>query len=264
MSTHCSTRPAHKGNAVGQAVSSHYSCRCGVVDQDLATMSTRLRKNFGLVAGAAIALGLAACGGTTTGTASAGNQTPANSPATTTHAAPTTSAAAAGGLTAPGTHLAFGQEATVGWVPLDQDTGEGAKTGLKLQVTVESIVKGTMDDFKNIDVDANQRNSTPYYVTVRIKALDTTAPTGEDDPDLVFDAIDDRGQQQDSVTFLGTFDRCNDATAPKPFVSGKSYESCLAYLMPGGGSIQSVQWNNGPAAANEVTPYFDKPLVWGT
>lgn len=32
--------------------------------------------------------------------------------------------------------------------------------------------------------------------------------------------------------------------------------------MPGGGSIQKVEWNNGPAKANEVTPYFDKPIVW--
>jgi len=29
------------------------------------------------------------------------------------------------------------------------------------------------------------------------------------------------------------------------------------------GSIQKVQWDNGPAAANEVTPYFDRPIVWG-
>ncbi|HEX4722479.1 MAG TPA: hypothetical protein VH333_08190 [Pseudonocardiaceae bacterium] len=226
-------------------------------------MSTRLRKGIGLGAGAAvIALGMAACGGGTTGTASAGNPTPTPT-ATTTKAAPTADNASAGGLTAPGTRLAFGQPATVGWVTLDQDNGEGAKTGLKLQVTVESIVKGSLDDFKNIDLDASQHNSTPYYVTVKIKALDSTAPTGDDDPDIVFQAIDDRGQQQESVTFLGTFDRCDDATAPKPFVSGKSYESCLAYLMPGGGSIQSVQWNSGPSAANDVTPYFEKPVVWG-
>jgi hypothetical protein len=50
---------------------------------------------------------------------------------------------------------------------------------------------------------------------------------------------------------------------PKQFVSGKTYESCLAYLIPGGGSIQKVQWGSGPAAANEVTPYFERPIVWG-
>ena len=76
-------------------------------------------------------------------------------------------------------------------------------------------------------------------------------------------AIDDRGQEQQSITFLGTFSRCDDPTPPKQFVSGKTYQSCLAYLIPGGGSIQKVQWDNGPAAANAVTPYFDRPIVWG-
>jgi hypothetical protein len=32
--------------------------------------------------------------------------------------------------------------------------------------------------------------------------------------------------------------------------------------MPGGGSILKIQWNNGPSAANQVSPYFDKPIVW--
>ena len=30
-----------------------------------------------------------------------------------------------------------------------------------------------------------------------------------------------------------------------------------------GRSRTKVQWDNGPAAANEVTPYFDRPIVWG-
>ncbi len=45
-------------------------------------------------------------------------------------------------------------------------------------------------------------------------------------------------------------------------MTGKSYESCFAYLPPGGGSIQSVAWNDGPAPASGVSVYFDKPIVW--
>ncbi len=45
-------------------------------------------------------------------------------------------------------------------------------------------------------------------------------------------------------------------------MTGKSYESCFAYLLPGGGSIQSVAWNDGPAPASGVSVYFDKPIVW--
>jgi hypothetical protein len=171
--------------------------------------------------------------------------------------------AGSGALTPPGTHLGFGRDATVGWVPPSADSGTGAHKGIKLRVTVESIQKGTMADFRNVDLNASQRKSTPYYVQVRVTALGGTPPPKDGDPAIAFQAIDDRGQQQDSITFLGTFSRCDDSTPPKPFVSGKSYQSCLAYLIPGGGSIQKVQWDDGPAAADQVTAYFDHPIVWG-
>jgi hypothetical protein len=128
---------------------------------------------------------------------------------------------------------------------------------------VESIEKGTLADFRNVDLNASERKSTPYYVQVRVTALGNTPPPKDSDPAVTFQAIDDRGQQQESITFLGTFSRCDDSTPPKPFVNGKSYQSCLAYLIPGGGSIQKVQWDDGPAAADQVTAYFDHPIVWG-
>jgi hypothetical protein len=126
-----------------------------------------------------------------------------------------------------------------------------------------SIQKGTMADFRNVELNGNERKSTPYYVQLRVTALSSTPPPKDSDPAITFTAIDDRGQQQQSITFLGTFSRCDDKMPPKQFVSGKTYESCLAYLIPGGGSIQKVQWDNGPAAASEVTPYVDRPIVWG-
>ena len=126
-----------------------------------------------------------------------------------------------------------------------------------------SIQKGTMADFRNIELNANERKSTPYYVQLRVTALGSTPPPKDSDPAITFTAIDDRGQEQQSVTFLGTFARCDDPFPPKQFVSGKTYQSCLTYLIPGGGSVQKVQWDNGPAAANQVTPYFERPIVWG-
>jgi hypothetical protein len=201
-------------------------------------------------------LALAACGGSGSGASGSPRTSPSTTP---------TEAAAAGSadLTPPGTHLKFGQAATAGWVPTSLDTGSGAHKALKLQVTVRSVEKGTMADFKNVQLKAGERNSTPYYVKVRIKALGTTPPSGAtDDPDVIVDAVDDRGQQQSNIIFLGTFQRCDDAAPPKPFANGKSYESCLTYLMPGGGSIQKVQWNSGPSKAGKVTPYFDNPIVW--
>jgi len=216
---------------------------------------------------AAVAIpGLAACSGTSSGSSPA---SPASSPAASSSAstsAPAQSqgqAAGSGSLTAPGAHLAFGGPATVGWVPPSQDTGTGAHRGIKLRVTVVSIQKGTMADFRNVQLNGTERKATPYYVQLRVTALSSTPPPKDSDPAITFTAIDDRGQQQQSITFLGTFSRCDDPMPPKQFVSGKTYESCLAYLIPGGGSIQKVQWDNGPTAANEVTPYFDRPIVWG-
>ena len=214
---------------------------------------------------AAVAVpGLAACSGTSTASPasspvasrSAGTSSPAQSPAG-------SQTAGSGSLTPPGTHLAFGGAATVGWVPPSQDTGTGAHRGIKLRVTVVSIQKGTMADFRNVQLNGTERKATPYYVQLRVTALSSTPPPKDSDPAITFTAIDDRGQQQQSITFLGTFSRCDDPMPPKHFVSGKTYDSCLAYLIPGGGSIQKVQWDNGPAAANEVTPYFDRPIVWG-
>jgi hypothetical protein len=213
---------------------------------------------------AILGLALAACGGS--GAAASGGAPATSAPAT---SAPATSAPAqaasppvASGLTPPGTHLGFGQVATVRWVPPSTFSAQGGQQGLKLQVAVESIQKGSIADFKNVELNASERKSTPYYVTVRIKALDSAPPPGTDNPAITLEAIDDRGQQQQSITFLGTFQRCDFKSAPKPFTNGQTYESCLAYLMPGGGSIQSVHWNDGPSKAGSVTPYFDHPIIW--
>ena len=220
---------------------------------------------------AAVAVpGLAACSGTSTGSgpASPGSSSAGGTGSSTPSQAssqPTAQgqAAGSGSLTPPGAHLAFGGPATVGWVPPAQDTGTGAHRGIKLRVTVVSIQKGTMADFRNVQLNGTERKSTPYYVQLRVTALSSTPTPKDSDPAITFTAIDDRGQQQQSITFPGTFSRCDDPMPPERFVSGKTYESCLAYLIPGGGSIQKVQWDNGPAAANEVTPYFDRPIVWG-
>ena len=217
---------------------------------------------------AAIAVpGLAACSGSspggtspTAGSSQSAASSPGQSPAASQPAAP---GQAAGALTPPGTHLAFGGPATVGWVPPSQDTGTGAHKGIKLQVTVVSIEKGTMADFRNVELNASERKATPYYVQLRVTALSSARPPKDSDPAITFTAIDDRGQEQQSITFLGTFSRCDDPMPPKQFVSGKTYQSCLAYLIPGGGSIQKVQWDSGPAAANQVTSYFERPIVWG-
>jgi hypothetical protein len=228
------------------------------------------------IAAAILAPVLAACGGGSGGGSSSSSTAPTTSPSSGGDGGSTastgtggdsgnggnTGTTAAGRLTPPGAHLSVGQPATVGWVPPSIALKPGSHKAIRFQVTVKSIEKGTIADFKNVELNAKEKKETPYYVTVEIKALTAHGWKGVDDPDITFDAIDDRGQQQGSVTFFGTFPRCDNKSAPKPFVNGKSYTSCITYLMPGGGSIQKMQWNDGPAKGEAVTPYFDNPVVW--
>src|SRR5262249_22243572 len=102
------------------------------------------RMNPAWIGVAALAFGLTACGGGGGGggTSSTGvTTTPTESTAADSSQVPA-------GLTPPGTRLALGQKATVGWVPPDLTSGPGDHKGYRLQVTVESIVKGKIADFK--------------------------------------------------------------------------------------------------------------------
>lgn len=196
----------------------------------------------------ATGLGLAACGG------SKSNQgVPAATTTQSTSTTPATGTSSGSGTTRPGTKLKLGQTAHVTFKPLNAPST--SKKTYKLDVTVLKIEKGTLGDFKNVTLDATQKKSTPYYVSVRISNPGPEVPVKGDDPDIRFDGIDDRGQQQGSVTFIGTFSRCDDKNAPAPFTTGKSYDSCLVYLIPGGGSIQQVNWAGS-------TEYVLKPVTW--
>lgn len=214
-----------------------------------------------LIVSGLLALGLSACGsGSDDDTSTNATSTPAAT--STPKAADTeTEAASNGRLTPPDTKLGFGETATVGWVPPSTYDAAGGQKGYKLEITVDGIEKGTIDDFKNVNLETEQKDATPYYVKVTIKTLEDEK-LDTDDPDISLKAIDDRGQEQGSVTFFGEFERCRDGSVPKPFTAGKSYESCLTYLVPGGGSIESVEWNNGPSEPEQVTEYFSNPVVW--
>jgi hypothetical protein len=215
-----------------------------------------------LLVGGALALGLGACGGG--GGSDEGSADSSSTPATTQEKAKEAPTTSKGGLTPPGTKLKFGEAATLVWVPPSLHL-EGKSEGPKLKVTVDSIEKGSIGDFDEVeDLESDEQNSTPYYMHIAIEALEDVSASIEDDADLGVTAIDDRGQEQESITFFGEFSACNDEEMPTGMKAGESFESCMAYLIPGGGSIVEAKWDNGPDEANgEVTPYFEEPVVWG-
>ncbi len=214
------------------------------------------------LASAGTTLTLGACGGdesssssTTPTAADTVAETGPTATATQTATTPAASDTGNGGAkTPPETELKIGEAAHVTIKPLDAKD-EDKKT-YKLDAVVQSIEKGSIDDLKNIDLDAAQKKSTPYYMKVKVTNTGSkNIPVTEDDPDVRFDATDDRGQDQGSVTVFGDFERCDDRKAPDPFKPGDSYESCLTYLIAGGGSIKAGAWSGSPE-------YILTPVVW--
>jgi hypothetical protein len=181
---------------------------------------------------------LSGCGGSTKTVtervAEPAASTSASTAATTEATAPAKAPANSGALTAMGSTLKIGDAAVIAY----DDASNHKKS--RIEVTPRKIEKGTIDDFKNIDLDGKQKTSTPYYVTVHVKNVGKGDLSGTS-PASFIDGIDDRGQEQNEIIFFGDFDRCNDDKA-KSLKPGESYDSCLAYLIPGGGSIEGMRW----------------------
>ena len=206
------------------------------------------------IAAAILAPGLAACGGSG-GASSSPSPSAASSGGHNSSPAPV----GADGLTPPGTHLSFGQAATLVWTTLD------APKPIKVQVTVKSIEKGSIADFKKSpDLDAKDRHSTPYYVMVQVKALTARTWKGSDDPAIEVKALLDSGSYQISHFFLDQQGSCSEPTpAPQPFVTGKSYTTCMNFMIPGGRSVKALEWLDGPTPKGQSVPaYLSKPVLW--
>jgi len=169
--------------------------------------------------------------------------------ATGTPVAATTTATARPGATFP-----IGETAAVAYTD-QSDSGVTIGTD-RVRVTVLSIRKGTLADFNGIQLDASQQASTPDYVEVKLTNLGPAALNTNDsnDPAVAIDGVDNTGQTQQSITFLGTFPRCPDANTPTPFSPSKSFQTCLTFLVPGG--ISKVAWLG-------TDDYDTSPVTWG-
>jgi len=210
-----------------------------------------------LIAAASLALFLTACGG---GSDDGGSSTESSAPAEA--ASGNESPSTGGGLTPPGTTLKPGEEATVSWVPAAEAT-LSATEGKELKVAVEGIEEGSIGDFDNIELEADDEDNIPYYVTTRIEAVgDVPGTSSSNNPDFVFSAYDADDERLSSTIIIGDFEPCDDGDVPVPFKAGESYESCSIYLLPEGTTVAGVKWDNGPNEEGELSPYYDDPIVW--
>jgi hypothetical protein len=156
------------------------------------------------------------------------------------------------GLAAPGTTLPAGRTALVRMDTVEANGSNGPS--YKLKVTVASIQQGTLADFKGVQLDASQKASQPTYVQVQITNLGPRPITGDgNDPSAQVQGVDSTGSTQESITFLGDFPRCDEKLMPKPFATGKSFSTCLTFMVPGG--IKKVAYTGTEA-------YNEKPVIW--
>ncbi|HEX4671063.1 MAG TPA: hypothetical protein VH279_02285 [Solirubrobacteraceae bacterium] len=205
-----------------------------------------LRRGVGIVlATAGLAAGLAACGSSSSSSAS---QAPASPAPAASAPAPVSNAPASSAAAAPGTKLAVGSSAKVKYTPLSHATPS------TLKVTVQSLQKGTLDDFKGIDLDASQKAATPVYVKVKVTNLGP-GTIDVDASSAAIEGLDSTGNTAQSVTFIGTFPRCPDHQSTTQMRAGSSYSNCLTFLVPGG--ISKVAYTGTDA-------YISSPVTWTT
>jgi hypothetical protein len=127
-----------------------------------------------------------------------------------------------------------------------------------LQVSVLGIQKGSQADMNGIELEKAQQGQTPYYVKLQIRNLGVGNASAEDGvPAVGFQATDDRGQPGQELSVIGNFRPCESGTQPKQFTSGVTYNTCVIYMVGGGGSIVQEAWTG---AGGDV--YTEKPIVW--
>ncbi|HEY1511155.1 MAG TPA: hypothetical protein VGF93_19260 [Solirubrobacteraceae bacterium] len=127
----------------------------------------------------------------------------------------------------------------------------GAKPST-LKVTVESLDQGTLGDFKGIQLDATQKASLPTYVKVKVTNLGPS-PIDVDGTSAAIQGLDNTGNTEQSVTFIGDFPPCPDHASTTPMGPGSSYDNCLTFLVPGG--ITKVAYTGTEA-------YVSSPVTW--
>lgn len=208
------------------------------------------------VALAAAGLLAAGCGGSggsgssASTAAAAAASSPASASSSSSSSSSATSTPASSATAAPGTKLKVGQPATVAFHPAGASDKSKDST---LQLTITSFDKGSLADFNGVSLDATQKSATPYYVKLHLvnqgpHPIDVTAASA------AIEGVDTTGSTQQSVTFIGDFPRCNDASTSTPLAPGKSFDSCLTFLIPGG--IAKVAYSG-------TDSYIDSPVTWG-
>jgi hypothetical protein len=133
-------------------------------------------------------------------------------------------------LTAPGSELGLGEQATVAWRPRKNQVGV-------LDVKVRKLVKADIKALADWQLDAAGRGSALYYVMMTVANVGDQDLSGRRIPLYV---VDGAGALVESSSFKTDFDPCPSPDLPDGFVTGEKTTVCQAYLVPKRGELKSV------------------------
>lgn len=138
-------------------------------------------------------------------------------------------------LTAPGTALSLGEEATVAWRPRQDRV-------VALDLTVDRIDKTSFkESFEGWVVTPQMKDQTPYFV--RVKA------TNESDADAggllvpLYAQVGETSMYEPLAFQEQEFEPCPGGVLPAQLMPGDSADLCFVYLLPEGAQLQSAAFD---------------------
>ena len=197
--------------------------------------NVRVRPAFRLaVPAAALALALGGCssgGGHGDNGAKQGDSSPSASASSTPSS--TIKVPQSVSLTDQGSKLSFGKSARVLF-----ETTHGR--GTVLGVTVTSVRKGALEDFKGFILDdPYKRKASYYYAQVVVKNAGDSDVGGVPVP---LWGVNGSNTLLPAVSFTTRFPRCQSRPLPAKFGPGDVLRTCLVYLSPNKGSLVAVSY----------------------
>jgi ABC-type transporter Mla MlaB component len=136
--------------------------------------------------------------------------------------------------------VSFGQASLVALEDFDTSKTNPIKLTLSLQ-------QGALADLQNFQLDAQTKQSTPYYLTIQVSnvgtaTIDTSGFAG------LLTVNDAAGDQVASLTLLGDFPKC-DGEIPDTLAPGASAHECDVYTAPQGQQVSNASIDNGTSDA---------------
>jgi hypothetical protein len=182
-----------------------------------------------------LALAFAACGSD-----DAGDETAASEAPTATAEAPTAAPEEdAGAPGEAGDTLGLGDRAVVDYIEYGKT--EDKNKNVQLGVSVVKVRKGRISDFKDFNLEADEKASAPYYLDVKFENLGDVALTRH----LLEPTVEDTdGQEYRAINLIvlsGTFKPCPEYSEKK-LGPGESFTGCSAVLMPKGKKLERVRF----------------------